>query len=187
MNNNVAFDRPDAASPAAGWLFDQSSGRLRWWDGERWTDLAQPMAPARYVPAPASRAGYASVMSGPVTPTSRNAAAKTSLVLILLAVLGLGGVVWFVVGRDPLLAYALGLVALLMLVAACILGVVGLVTAVRRPTKKREAIFGIVASSALLIFILVRGALAAGSIDAATPTTDAAGATHVAASLADGR
>ena len=88
--------------------------------------------------------------------TSKNGPAKASLILILLLVLGVGAIVWLLSGQDPALALLLGLVNIGMVLAAFVLAIIGLVIAIRRPTKKRESIFGLVVSSLMLIFLVVR-------------------------------
>ncbi|WP_315549829.1 DUF4333 domain-containing protein [Microbacterium aurum] len=88
--------------------------------------------------------------------TSKNGPAKASLILILLLVLGVGAIVWLLSGQDPALALLLGLVNIVMVIAAFVLAIIGLVIAIRRPTKKRESIFGLVVSSLMLIFLVVR-------------------------------
>ena len=91
--------------------------------------------------------------------TSKNGPAKASLILILLLVLGVGAIVWLLSGQDPALALLLGLVNIGMVLAAFVLAIIGLVIAIRRPTKKRESIFGLVVSSLMLIFLVVRLAM----------------------------
>lgn len=91
--------------------------------------------------------------------TSKNGPAKASLILILLLVLGVSAIVWFMSGQDPALAMILGLVNIMMVLAAFALAIIGLVIAVRRPTKKRESIFALVVSSLMLIFLVSRLAL----------------------------
>lgn len=88
--------------------------------------------------------------------TSKNGPAKASLILILLLVLGVGAIVWLLSGQDPALALLLGLLNIVMVLAAFVLAIIGLVIAIRRPTKKRESIFGLVVSSLMLIFLVVR-------------------------------
>ena len=101
--------------------------------------------------------------------TSKNGPAKASLILILLLVLGVGAIVWLLSGQDPGLALLLGLVNIVMVLAAFVLAIIGLVIAIRRPTKKRESIFGLVVSSLMLIFLVVRLVLASSAsvLDAA--------------------
>lgn len=117
--------------------------------------------PAGYGPS----AGYNASSATPFTYarqplTSKNGPAKASLILILLLVLGVGAVVWFMSGQDPTLAMLLGFVNIAMVLAAFVLAIVGLVIAVRRPTKKRESIFALVLSSLMLTFLVVRLVLA---------------------------
>lgn len=87
-------------------------------------------------------------------PTSKNGPAKASLILILLLVLGVGAVFWFLSGRDPVVAGIVALLNVVMVLAAFVLSIVGLVIAVRRPTKKRESVFGLVVSSLFLIYLV---------------------------------
>lgn len=88
--------------------------------------------------------------------TSKNGPAKASLILILLLVLGVGAIVWLLSGQDPALALLLGLVNIVMVLAAFVMAIIGLVIAIRRPTMKRESIFGLLVSSLMLIFLVVR-------------------------------
>lgn len=89
-------------------------------------------------------------------PTSKNGPAKASLILLLLLVLGVGAVFWFLSGQDPAVAAVLGLLNIAMVLAAFILAIIGLVIAVRRPTKKRESVFALVLSSLLMVFTAAR-------------------------------
>lgn len=117
--------------------------------------------PARYAPSAAYNASSATPFTYARQPlTSKNGPAKASLILILLLVLGVGAVVWFISGQDPALVMLLGFVNIAMVLAAFVLAIVGLVIAVRRPTKKRESIFALVVSSLMLIFLVVRLVLA---------------------------
>jgi hypothetical protein len=54
-----------------------------------------------------------------------------------------------------------------MVVAAVVLAIVGLVIAIRRPTKKRQSIFALVVSSLMLIFVLGQFVIAANEVDVA--------------------
>ena len=152
--------------PAPGWLYDAETGQTRWWNGVRWTDHAKPLDPV-------VRTGtaYTPVTAGAETPhtapSSKNGPAKASLVLLLLSVLGVAGLVWLATGMNPAAAMVLGIAQIGLLVAAFVLAVIGLVIAIRRPTRKREAIFGLVLSAALLGFLAFRIATAPGAVDAA--------------------
>lgn len=108
----------------------------------------RPLPPVVYLPQPS---GYVRVPQNSFVPvTSENGPAKSSVVLILISLLG-GVAAYFFVGRsNPALAGLLNLLIVALLFAAFGLAVVGLVIAVRRPTKKGAAVFAL-AASALLI------------------------------------
>jgi hypothetical protein len=101
----------------------------------------RPLPPVVYLPQPS---GYVRVPQSTSVPvTSHNGPAKSSLVLILISVVG---------GVLTLLVVAL-------LFAAVGLAVVGLVIAVRRPTRKRESVFALLASVLLTAGVLTMFAL----------------------------
>lgn len=117
----------------------------------------RPLPPVVYLPQPS---GYVRVPQGTFVPvTSQNGPAKSSLVLILISVVG-GVAAYFFVGRsNPALAGLLNLLVVTVLFAAVGLAVVGLVLAVRRPTRKRESVFALVASLLMLGGVLTLFAL----------------------------
>jgi hypothetical protein len=86
--------------------------------------------------------------------TSKNGPAKASLILILLLVLGVSAILWLLTGADPAMQLVFGVLNILMVIAAFILAIIGLVIAVRRPTKKRESVFALVVSSIMLVGIV---------------------------------
>lgn len=149
-------DDARAAMPPPGWLFDEQTGRTRWWDGVRWTDLAKPLDPVvRTAPAYAPVSAAAAAFAAPAT-AAKNGPARAALILILLAVLGVTGILWLVTGGDPFIGASLGLLTIAMVLAAFILSIVGLVIAVRRPTRKGEAVFALIASTLLVGFLASR-------------------------------
>ena len=123
----ASVDRPAAAFPDQ--ILDRS---IR-------TKEDRPLPPVVYLPQPS---GYVRVPQSTFVPiTSHNGPAKSSLVLILISVLG-GVAVYFFVGRsNPALAGLLNLLVVALLLAAVGLAVVGLVIAVRRPTRKGQSVF----------------------------------------------
>lgn len=164
---------PDGPPP--GWLFDSSTRQIRWWDGTRWTEHVQPTQPTPqfgHAPQPgATRQQYAqppsygsfSYTSEPLT--SKNGPAKASLILILLLVLGVSAVAWLLAGADPAMRLVFGALNIVMVVAAFILAIIGLVIAIRRPTKKRESVFALVVSSLFLVFIVGVSIVTANQLD----------------------
>lgn len=148
-------DNTRAAMPPPGWLFDEQTGRTRWWDGVRWTDLARPLDPVVRTGPAYSPVVAASAFAGPAV-VSRNGAARAARILVLLSVLGVTGVRWLVSGGDPFIGAGLGLLTIAMVLAAFILSVVGLVIAIRRPTRKGEAVFALVGSALLIGFLVYR-------------------------------
>ncbi|MHC2999365.1 DUF2510 domain-containing protein [Microbacterium sp. HJ5] len=130
-----------------GWLYDEETGRTRWWDGVRWTDLVKPLDPvvrtaAAYTPvaAPAPATVHAA-------PSSGNGAAAAGLLLTVLGALGLAAGVWLVGGIDQTTVSVLTTATGLLVAAGFACAVAGLVIAIRRPTKKAAAITGIVLST----------------------------------------
>jgi cytochrome bd-type quinol oxidase subunit 2 len=82
--------------------------------------------------------------------SSSNGPARSSIVLILLSLLGgLATHVWLRASR-PVLAGAVNLAVMAILFAALVLAIVGLVTAVNRPTKEHEAVIALVVSTLAL-------------------------------------
>lgn len=149
-----------------GWLYDSETGQTRWWNGVRWTEHAKPLDPVvRTGPVPS--APHAAAMTASTVPSSKNGPAKAALVLLLLAVLGVAGLIWLASGMDPTVAAVAGLAQIGLVVAAFILSIVGLVLAIVRPTRKREAIFGLVLSALLLGFMVFRILTAPATIDSA--------------------
>lgn len=149
-----------APLPPPGWLHDPATAQTRWWDGARWTDHVLPAQPT---------AGHGAVFGTDprqrAVLTSRNGPAKASLILILtlllgeFALVGLGmaagsaGVsLWQVFG----VLGAVSVISLLMWITAFALAIVGTVIAVRRPTRKREAVFALVFTSVVLALIVAR-------------------------------
>lgn len=143
--------------PPAGWIYDPSTAQTRWWDGSRWTEHVLPTAPADtavYGFHPRARAL-----------TSANGPAKASLILILIQLLGgfaLAGLGFFIGASGGQLwqfidlLNVVGTLRIFMIVAAFVLAIIGTVIAVQRPTRKREAVFALVFSSLLILWMIVR-------------------------------
>lgn len=136
-------DGTNAGGPPPGWLYDSNTQQTRWWDGTRWTEHVRPAEPAyqqarvapRQVPSrsqysqPQSHGSF-SYAAAPMT--SKNGPAKASLILILLLVLGVSAILWLLTGADPAMQLVFGVLNILMVIAAFILAIIGLVIAVRR-------------------------------------------------------
>lgn len=160
--------------PPPGWLYDSTTQQTRWWDGTRWTEHVRPAEPGSLAPRSnpsgpqfwTSQPYGSSYSAAPLS--SKNGPAKASLILILLLVLGVGAVFWLLTGANPALQVVFGALNIVMVVTAFILAIIGLVIAVRRPTKKRESIFALVVSSLMLIFIVVFTVVTANQLDVPT-------------------
>ncbi|MCW3492130.1 hypothetical protein [Microbacterium sp. SSM24] len=150
-------------APAPGWLYDAETGRTRWWDGVHWTDLAKPLDPVVRT-GPAYRPASAAAGSWSTAPSAKNGPATTALVLVLVSVVGAVASVWLAPGLAPATAAVLGFAQVGVLVATFVLSLIGLVIAVRRPTRKREAVFGLVLSG-LVLGVLAFRLVTGGAID----------------------
>lgn len=149
-----------AQLPPAGWIYDPATAQTRWWDGVRWTEHVLP---------PESVAGTAPVYGfdprqRPRLP-SANGPAKASLILILIQLLG--GLALFILGIAAGAASAqwwqfieiltiISVLSFLMTIAAFVLAIIGTVIAVRRPTRKREAVFALVFTSLTIGWMILR-------------------------------
>lgn len=158
-------DGTSAGGPPPGWLYDSNTQQTRWWDGTRWTEHVRPAEPAYQQARVAPQQGpnqaqysqpqtYGSFSYSAAPLTSKNGPAKASLILILLLVLGVSAILWLLTGADPAMQLVFGVLNILMVIAAFILAIIGLVIAVRRPTKKRESVFALVVSSLMLVGIV---------------------------------
>lgn len=108
----------------------------------------RPLPPVVYLPQPS---GYVRVPQTAFVPvSSANGPAKASMVLILISLLGGVAAYWFVGRSNPALAGLLNMLIVALLFSALGLAVVGLVIAVRRPTKKQESVFALVVSVLLI-------------------------------------
>lgn len=162
-------DDTRAGLPAAGWLHDSATGQTRWWNGSEWTDHTRPLDPVvRTMTAtrPPTTGPVALAHTAPAPPTSRNGPAKAALVLLLISVLAAAGLAWLATGMTPTTALVVGVGQIAVLVVAFVLSIVGLAVALLRPTRKREAVIGLVLSTALLGFVAFRIATAPAAVDA---------------------
>lgn len=135
-----------------GWLFDDETGRTRWWDGVRWTDLAKPLDPVVRT-APASTRTAMAVES---VPLPGNGTAAAALLFAALGALGLAAGFWLIGGLDSSTITLLALVTSGLVAVALVLSIVALVIAVRRPTRKAASIIALVASCALVTLLVMR-------------------------------
>jgi hypothetical protein len=154
-------------APPPGWLHDASTGRTRWWDGARWTEHMQS--------APGSVQGWTSgggqrrrFVSARIPKT--NGYARTATVLIGLVIVGAAAIP-LLFGRDnPAMVGLSTLVSLVLIVTGLVFAIIGTVVAVRRPTKKYEAIVAVVIGGVMLLIligaIIVQVAVGAPSLDA---------------------
>lgn len=154
----------------AGWRYDSKTGDTRWWDGSAWTDLARPLDPVvRTVPA------YGSTMTAtPAITTSRNGAANTGLVLLVIAGLAIVAGAWLSPGMAPASATVLTFAQIALAAGAFVLSLVGLVVAVARGSRKSGAVVGLVLSGIVVGFLVVRLAAVGGSPDAGALEDDIA-------------
>ncbi|WP_426324997.1 DUF2510 domain-containing protein [Microbacterium sp. E-13] len=146
-----------SALPPAGWLFDPYTSQTRWWDGVRWTEHVLP---------PYEDTEYAATLGIDVghdqPPDERNGPAHASLVVIAIELLGAIAVLG-VVGASGLpwwqfldLINSLEITSLVLTACAFALAIIGVVTAVRRPTRKREAVLALVLSTLLIAGVLAQ-------------------------------
>lgn len=147
-----ADPRVGRALPPAGWFHDPSTAQTRWWDGTRWTEHSQPAYGPVFGTDPRQRAA----------PVKENGPAKASLILIVIQLLGgialigvglalgaTGAQLWHFLWIFAILS----VVSFLMWLAAFALAIVGTVIAVRRPTHKREAVFALVFTSLVMVWL----------------------------------
>lgn len=145
--------------PPAGWLRDPA-GQTRWWDGSRWTEHVRPA-----LATVGDGAVFGADPRRPAAPGSKNGPATASLVLILIQLLGgaaligigfaagtAGAQLWQFLGVLSILS----VVSFLMWVAAFTLAIAGIVIAVRRPTRKRDAVFALVFTSLVIGWMIAR-------------------------------
>ena len=145
--NDVASQPPEAALLAQAFP-DQIMDR-----SPRMGEYRPPLAPVTYRPPPGSH--VASTRATYVAIEQRNGPARASLILILISLLGGVAVFWFLMGADPALVGVVNLVNGAILLLAFILAVISVIVAVNRPTKKREPVFALVASSLLIVGTIV--------------------------------
>lgn len=143
------------AMPPPGWIFDPETGRTRWWDGVRWTDLVKPLDPVvrtgpSYTPVSAANA----VVFG--TPPSGNATAGAALTFAVIGGLGLAIGTWLTASLGATVTTVLSSATVAVIVTAFILSIVATVIAIRRPTRKGAAITALIVSSLLLSAVAFR-------------------------------
>lgn len=112
-------------------------------------------------------AATTAMMAKPATTTSRNGAANTGLVLLVIAGLAIVAGAWLGPGMAPASATVLMFAQIGLAAGAFVLSLVGLVVAVARRTGRSGALIGLLLSAALVGFLVFRLAAAGGSSDAA--------------------
>ena len=134
---------------------DQITGRGRRFEDDR------PLPPVTYRPPPPSAGyrphpgAYVDGRRATLMPLPKNGPAKASLILIVSSLISAASAFWWLASANPALADLVNLVSIALLVAAFILAIVGVVVAVGRPTKMGLSVFALVASSFLLIGVVV--------------------------------
>ena len=98
---------------------------------------------------------------------SKNGSATAAVVIALLAIVAVAALIWLVPARDPFLTLAVGLAAMTLVGAAFALAVIGLVIAVRRPTRKGSAVLALILSTLLIAFFVFRFLTAVSTVNAA--------------------
>ena len=141
--------------PPPGWLFDTDTGRTRWWDGMRWTDLPKPLDPVvrnaqAYTPVPAAAAAFSGHAS------SRNGTSGAAMLFVVVSALALAAGFWLTAGLDPSAIAVLTVVTALLVTLAFVLSIAALVIAIQRPARKALAIVALLASSLLLSVLMFR-------------------------------
>lgn len=168
MNETVS-----PSGPPSGWYQDlEDANRERWWDGTQWgvqvrdkhVAVAPPSLPVP-PPAPAPLAP-ASYRSQAVDTSEKNGPATTSMILVII-VFALNAVAPFLFSGP--VGTLVNLVSGVLGFVAIILGVIGLVIAVRRPTRKRNAIVGLVVG--VLVMVWSFGQFASAMTSSMTATT----------------
>lgn len=144
-------------APPPGWVYDPSTAQTRWWDGSGWTHHVLPPTPA-----PAYGATFGSDPKQGAAPSAKNGPAKAALILIVVQLLGSLAIAGLAFALGPQILQFLwlfGLLSLLwlgMIIAAFVLAIVGMVIAVRRPTRKREAVWALVLTSIGIVWLVAR-------------------------------
>lgn len=75
-------------TPAPAWLYDDTTGQTRWWNGASWTDHSKPLDPVVRTWAEPRPLAPASRATSPERP-SRVGSAKASRVVLLISLLGI--------------------------------------------------------------------------------------------------
>lgn len=77
-------------APAPAWLFDDETGRTRWWDGTRFTDHSKPLDPVVRT-SPTYRSAPAPAYGSFSPPAAKLGPVKASHVLLLVGGLAIVG------------------------------------------------------------------------------------------------
>ncbi|MCH6229975.1 DUF2510 domain-containing protein [Microbacterium sp. CFH 31415] len=143
--------------PPPGWLYDIETGRTRWWDGVRWTDLAKPLdpivvrTPTAYARVPGSAVTFSGHPSSP-----RNGTSTAAVLLVVMTALALAAGYWLTGSLDPSAVAVLAVATRLLVTVAFVVAIAALVIAIQRQTGKILAIVALVASSLLLSLLMLR-------------------------------
>lgn len=127
--------------------------------GERFPDqilTRGPQVEAERIPRPLSYDPVPSIYTGDqparlLAPSSQNGAAKTSVALVALSLVGWILAIFWLPQVDAALAGLMIMASVALAIASLLTAVAGLVVAVQRPTRKREAVIGLVLSGLILL------------------------------------
>jgi len=127
--------------------------------GERFSDqilTRGPQVDAERIPRPLSYDPVSSTYAGDqperlLAPSSQNGAAKTSVAMVALSLVGwILAIIWLPQVYASLAGLMI-MVSVALAIASLLTAVAGLVVAVQRPTRKREAVIGLVLSGTILL------------------------------------
>lgn len=149
--------------PPAGWRYDSKTGDTRWWDGADWTDHSRPLDPVvRTAPARPS-----TVSPVRASTASRNGAANTGLVLLVIAGLAIIAAMWLGPGMAPASTAVVTFAQFALAATAFAMSLVGLVVAIVRRTGKSGAVIGLLLSGALVGFLAFQALASTSTADTA--------------------